>query len=105
MSIYQKDQINEVSIVKTVDGSLRLTVIPMLETLYTCPGIMLKEGNDAVIVEIVRCRINANCPVDVKASIDPANPGSYNIILSSINKPIKINYDSGAIQIWPESGS
>lgn len=103
MDTYQKDQINEISIAETADGSLKLTVMPILETLYACPGILLKEENDAVMVEFVRCRINANCRVDVKATTDPDSPGSYNIILSNAEKPIKINYHSGAIQVWPKS--
>lgn len=103
MDTYQKDQINEISIVETVDGSLKLTVTPILETLYACPGILIKHEKDAVMVEFVRCRINDNCRVDVKANTDPDSPGSYNIILSNDEKPIKINYHSDAIQVWPKS--
>ena len=103
MDTYQKDQINEVSIVEIAGGSLKLTVMPMLETLYTCPGIMLKEKNDAVMIEFIRCRINTSCPVDVKADADPNNPGNYNIILTNTEKPIKINYHSGAMQVWPKT--
>lgn len=101
MNVYQKDQINQFSVIKAADGSLRLNVIPMLETLYHCPGIVLEEKNGSIFVQFVRCRINADCPVDIKADLDPTNPGSYNIVIADTNKPIKINYDSGAEQIWP----
>ncbi len=103
MNTYQKDQINDISIAETADGSLKLTIMPILETLYACPGILLKEENDAVMVEFVRCHINSNCRVDVKATTNPDSPGSYNIILSNTEKPIKIKYLSGVIQVWPKT--
>jgi hypothetical protein len=103
MDTYQEAQINELSIEKLADGSLQITVMPMLETLYTCPGVILGEANGAVMVEFVRCRINANCLVDVKTVADPANPGSYRIRLPDMDKPIKIDYRSGAIQAWPRT--
>ncbi len=103
MNTYQKDQINDISIAETADGSLKLTIMPKSETLYTCPGILLKEENDAVMVEFVRCHINSNCRVDVKATANPDRPGSYNIILSNTEKSVKIKYRSGAIQVRPKT--
>ncbi len=103
MNTYQKNQINDISIAETADGSLKLTIIPIMETLYACPGILLKEENDAVMVEFVRCHINSDCRVDVKATAHPDSPGSYNIILSNTEKPINIKYPSGVIQVWPKT--
>ncbi|WP_133512240.1 hypothetical protein [Candidatus Thiosymbion oneisti] len=101
MKTYQENQIQELYIKETADGTLILTVMPMLETLYSCPGAILKEEDDAMLVELVRCRINTKCPVDVVATPDPANPGNYNIALPNTDRAVKIDYHSGAIQIWP----
>jgi hypothetical protein len=100
---YQEAQISEFSIEKAADGSLQILVMPMLETLYTCPGVLLGEANGAVMVKFVRCRINANCPVDARAVVDSANPGRYRISLPDMDKPIKIDYRSGAVQVWPRT--
>lgn len=102
MNTYQQDQIIEISIVKSANGSLVLTVMPILETLYTCPGITIKEKDDALMIEFVRCHINSNCHVDAKATVDQDNPGSLKITLSDMEKPIKIDYHSGFVQVWPK---
>ena len=103
MDTYQEDQINELSVTKTDDGSLLVTVIPMLETLYACPGVLIKEENDAIMIEFVRCNINTTCHVDAEAAADSNNPGSYKITLPDKGKPIKINYSTGAVKIWPNA--
>lgn len=101
MDTYQQNQIDGLSVRKSTDGSLVMTVTPMLETLYAFSGAVVKEKSDAVLIELVRCRINTKCPVDVDATPDPANPGSYNMVLPKSDKPIKIDYRSGVVQVWP----
>jgi len=101
MKTYQEDQIQAVYIKEMADGRSILTVMPMLETLYFCPGVIIREEDDAMLVGLVRCRINTKCPVDIVATPDSASPGNYNIALPSTDKPVKIDYHSGATQVWP----
>jgi hypothetical protein len=103
MNTYQKNQIDELSVMKLTDSTLLLTIRPIMETLYSCPGVIIEENSNEIIVSIIRCRINKKCTVDISSTHDPMNPGSYNIILPSTDKPIKINYlTGGVIQVWPQ---
>jgi len=101
METYHADQINELSVQQTADGTLVLTVVPMLETLYSCPGALVRETDEAVLVGLVRCRIETQCPVDVAAQPDTDNPGSYKITLPDTGKPIKLDDPSGPVKLWP----
>lgn len=101
MDIYQKDEINGYSIQEMDDGTLMLTVSPVAETLFWCPGAVVEEKEDAMLVGLVRCHINLECPVDVTAALHPTRPLVYNIALPRTDKPIKLDYRSGAIQVWP----
>ena len=101
MDTYQQNQIDELSVKKSTDGRLVMTVTPMLETLYACSGAVINEQSDAVLIKLVRCRINTKCPVDIDATPDPAKPGSYNMVLPQSEKPVKVDYRSSVVQVWP----
>jgi hypothetical protein len=103
MNVYQENQINELSIVKASSESLHVTVTPILESVYACPGITLDENDNEIKISFIRCHIDKSCQVDLKADLDPGNPGSYIINLPDKGKPIVVVYSSSQKQIWPKT--
>jgi len=101
MHIYSENAIEWYFIREMADDTFLLTVIPAEESIFWCPGAILEEKDDALLVGLVRCYMKVECPVDVAATLHPARGFVYNIALPSTDKPIKLNYPSGAVQIWP----
>jgi len=101
MHIYSENAIEWYFIREMADDTFLLTVIPAGESIFWCPGAILEEKDDALLVGLVRCYMKVECPVDVAATLHPARGFVYNIALPSTDKPIKLNYPSGAVQIWP----
>ncbi|MCB2263396.1 MAG: hypothetical protein LGR52_10765, partial [Candidatus Thiosymbion ectosymbiont of Robbea hypermnestra] len=79
MDIYQEDEIDGYSIEEMGDGTLVLTVSPMAETLFWCPGAILEEKEDMMLIGLVRCHIDSECPVDVAATLHPTRHLVYKI--------------------------
>jgi len=84
---------------------LLLRVVPGREPSFWYPGALLEEKDDAILVGLVRCPIDVECPVDVVATWHPTHsivtPVTYNLTLPNTDKPIKLDYPSGAVRIWP----
>lgn len=99
--IYQEDEIDGYSIEEMDGGTLMLAVSPIAETLFWCPGAILEEREGAMLVGLVRCHIDSECPVDVAAILHPTRHLVYKIVLPKTHKLIKLDYRSGAVQIWP----
>lgn len=101
MNFYKKDQINTISIEKSTSNKLLLSVTPLLETAHALSGAKIVKNNDGINVSLVRCRLNAECEVDVAAKALSDVPGTYIIAIPMTNETISIDYQSHIEKIWP----
>jgi hypothetical protein len=62
-------KINNISdITYKIEGAiLELSYSPLVESLYYSPGVTYNIIDDKMVIKIIRCGINDDCKVDVKA--------------------------------------
>ncbi|CAD7851197.1 MAG: hypothetical protein [Olavius algarvensis Gamma 1 endosymbiont] len=63
-----------------------LRVVPGREPSFWYPGALLEEKDDAILVGLVRCPIDVECPIDVVATWHPTH--------SIVTPVILFSYDS-----------
>ncbi len=98
---YRRDQIAHLSAEPANTGTIVIAARPRSETRYFCPGARLTETNSAVRLVLVRCPVNATCPVDVLAMHESTSPGVVFIRAPDADKQVVVAYPSGDVTVWP----
>lgn len=78
---YRQEELQNIRIIHTTAGQHLLTYQPPLETLYHYAGVRWYWDHQALIIQLMRCPIQANCPVDSQPVQDDTIPGQSQVIL------------------------
>jgi hypothetical protein len=101
MSFYQKDQVFDIETNMDSNNSILIKFSPLMETLYSCPGAILKREGNGIYLNLVRCGIKSKCDVDITATLNSDEPGSYIISVPETDKLIYFVFGEELQQIWP----
>lgn len=96
LDTYSADTITEITADTQDDGSLVLSVMPLMETAHFLAGAKVTETDDTTELQLVRCGLSATCDVDVEATVTPGSSDPYEIKLPSAKKAVVVIYDDGS---------
>ena len=100
MELYTSNQITLIGIKAINAENVEIKYVPMLETLYFCPGAKITENEDAILINFMRCPIKETCKVTHVARLDAI--GNYAIVIKHKGKPLFINFEMGKQKIYPK---
>jgi len=96
---YNSDKITIVSVEQNAN-KVKVSYRTIMETLYFCPGVLVKETAKNISVVFVRCGIKDECPVTLKAQ--QGEDGIDIVEIENKVLPIFLVYEGGKEKLFPK---
>ena len=101
---YELDAITQAKIERAKDGQRVLSLQVRQASLYACPGVRRHRKPEGDYFTVVRCRVGAECAVDIPASAAPTGE-SHAVVLPADTATTVYLQGASATRPVPESSS
>lgn len=93
MKLYERENIEILSVHKFPFGSSEIQFRPIVGSIYYCPGANVGEDAGRRKVSFVRCGINEKCSVDAVAEM--LDQGKLRVVIPSAPENIDLVFSDG----------
>ncbi len=93
MKQYEKSDIEILSVQRLPSGSTEILYRPILDSLYYCPGVRLRQDAGRQKISFVRCGIKEKCEVDVRA--ERVDRGAFKLLIPFVPENIDMVFGDG----------
>lgn len=96
MKQYEQANIEILSVQHLSSGSTEILYRPILDSLYYCPGVSIRQDSGRQKISFVRCGIKEKCYVDVIA--EKVGQGKLKVIVPSVPESIDMVFRDGEVR-------
>lgn len=93
MNQYEKANVEIILAQQLSSGNTEVMYRPMLDSVYYCPGVRIRQDDGREKVSFVRCGIKDKCLVDVVA--EKKDQGIWRIVIPSSLEKIDLVFSDG----------
>lgn len=98
---YALAQIGSIAVAPAAASQIRITVVPMLETLHAFAGARVESTPEGRTLVLIRCPLKARCRVDLPAEPVAEDPAASTLQLADDGRALVVQYADGPVPLWP----
>lgn len=97
MKQYEQANIEILFVQHLSSGSTEILFRPILDSLYYCPGVSIRQDSSRQKISFVRCGIKEKCDVDAVA--EKMDQGKLKVVVPSVPESIDMVFRDGEVRL------